>query len=180
MSMERDFFPLKPLVHDRLFGISFTASLLATIVFGAFAVFSLLQSKIAIDPIAAVMFVAAPPPHVATATVSEFASRSDSDKVFAAYITNLENLCKQQESNASVNAFPDVSAQTAGTQEPGQSAVLLVTTDGQVTAGTSKISGKTCSLVKNLPDNKAIYVASDRPLPNSHSEKAYLALDKAK
>jgi hypothetical protein len=165
MTLERDFFPLKPLVHDRAFLLSLAGSVAAVIGIGFGVAAALLSTKIPIKPIADVSVVSAPTAHdVASAKpvslISQVANKGDKQQVLAAWLTNWAVECKKAE--ASHLTSPTGS-------------LVLVQAEGQFTAATSQTNLRTCDLVKRMRDNETIYTASDTPISPT-SEKVFVTV----
>jgi hypothetical protein len=168
MTMERDFFPLKPLVRDRAFLLSLCGSLVAVIALGFAIAGTIASFKIEVTPIAEVSFVPQPPPARLDAVrplseISQVAVTNNSNKpaVVAGWVINLGDFCKSYRNEAS----------------DWKTSLVLVQANGQLTAATSKIGPKTCDLIKKLSGDETIYATSDTPFLKVNSEKRFIAVD---
>lgn len=168
MTMEREFFPVKPLIHDRLFLVSFLTSLAVALLIGVLVAQFIAARKITVSPIAEVSFVPSPSPSklASVKPISEIsqvkAETGKHDKqVLAAWVVALDDFCRLGEDQGdNKRAF-----------------VLVEEPNGQVMAATSKIGEKTCRLARNLPSDETILVASDTPFRRVNSEQRFVTVD---
>lgn len=162
MTMEQDFFSLKPLVRDRAFLLSLASSVLAVIAAGlGFSVF-IISTKIALTPIAEVSLIS-PPPSTTQAEIRPISEIAEArtNQVVTGWFANLEEVCKL----------------STGQLKGEWTVILLVPSNGQYKIASSKLNLRTCNLVKKLPEDEMIYAASDTPFKRVSSEQRYMTVD---
>jgi hypothetical protein len=104
-----------------------------------------------------------------------------------AEINATDDLCREEirpPASALRDAQPDprlwrrLGAQGSRPWSSGCNLPVLVQANGQLTLAKSKISAKTCNLLKNLSGGEAIYATSDTPFSVS-SEKRFMTVNEA-